>query len=221
MPPLRAVMDTNVLYAGLRSELGWSYAVFMALRHGRWMAVLSNHLIHEYEEILKAHAAELGLTLAEIDTLLDAICARAEEWPLAPGWLPILGDPDDEMLVQLAYDSAARRIITHNLRHLAPARAIGIAVLPPREFAAMDPRAMTLHIEISDAIARQARDLAARDHITVDSLIAAALTAQLDHAPHRPTIAERAVRVDWEKVDAILARVPASPPKPGDERQPE
>ena len=37
---------------------------------------------------------------------------------------------------------------------------------------------MTLHIEIPDAIAREARDLAAREHITVDSLIAAALTAQ-------------------------------------------
>ncbi len=70
-----------------------------------------------------------------IDTLLDAICARAEEWQLAPGWVPILADPDDEPLVQLAYDSAARRIVTHNIRHLKPARALGIEVLPPREFA--------------------------------------------------------------------------------------
>ena len=100
---------------------------------------MSNHLIHEYEEVLKTHAPELGLTLAEIDTLLDAICARAEEWRLASGWLPVLYDPDDEPLVQLAYDSAARRIVTHNNRHIAPARALGIEVLPPREFAAMIP----------------------------------------------------------------------------------
>ena len=71
---------------------------------------------------------------------------------------------------------------------------------------------MTLHIELPDAITRQARELAAREHITVDNLIAAALTAQLDHTPHRPTIAERAARVDWQKVDAILARVPATEP---------
>ena len=71
--------------------------------------------------------------------MLDAICARAEEWQLALGWLPILPDPDDEPLAQLAYDSGARRIITHNLRDLAPARRIGVAVLPPREFAAMLP----------------------------------------------------------------------------------
>ena len=28
----------------------------------------------------------------------------------------------------------------------------------------------------------------------------------------------QAARADWEKVDAILARVPAVPPEPGDER---
>ena len=100
---------------------------------------VSNHLVHEYKEILKRHATDFGLSLGEIDTLLDAICARAEEWQLALGWLPILPDPDDEPLAQLAYDSGARRIITHNLRDLAPARRIGIAVLPPREFAAILP----------------------------------------------------------------------------------
>ena len=136
---LRAVMDTNVLDSAFRSRLGYSFDVFVALRRGEWRAVVSNHLVHEYEEILKRHAADLGLSLGEIDTLLDALCARAEEWQLALGWLPILPDPDDEPLAQLAYDSGARRIITHNLRDLDPARRIGIAVLPPREFAAMLP----------------------------------------------------------------------------------
>ena len=43
------------------------------------------------------------------------------------------------MLVQIACDSAARRIVSHNLRHLAPVRALGVAVLLPRDFAAMIP----------------------------------------------------------------------------------
>lgn len=134
---LRAVMDTNVLYSALRSRLGASFAVFVALRHDRWRAVVSNHLLHEYEELLKARASELSLSAADVDTLLDAICARAEEWKLAPGWIPILADADDEPLVQLAYDSGARRIITHNVRDLAPAAALRIEVLPPRSFSAM------------------------------------------------------------------------------------
>jgi hypothetical protein len=77
---------------------------------------------------------------------------------------------------------------------------------------------MTIQVTLPDHLAAQAREVATRAHISVDALIASALTAQLDHTPHRPTIAERAARVNWEAVDAILARVPDAPPVPGDER---
>ncbi len=77
---------------------------------------------------------------------------------------------------------------------------------------------MTLHVNPPDSLAAPARARARREHITVDALIASALSVPLDHTPHRPTIAERAPRVDWRKVDAILARVPAVPPAVGDER---
>ena len=77
---------------------------------------------------------------------------------------------------------------------------------------------MKLEVEIPDRIAIQVRELASREHTSVDHLIASALTVQLDHSPQRPTIAERTRRVDWAKVDEILARVPANPPLPGDER---
>ncbi len=134
---LRAVMDTNVLYSAFRSANGASFEVFRRLRLGEWTVVLSNHLVHEYEEILKSHRQELGLSLDDVDQLLNAICARAEEWPLAHGWEPILQDPDDEPLVQLAVESRANRVITHNVRDLVSARHLGIDVLKPGEFLAM------------------------------------------------------------------------------------
>jgi predicted nucleic acid-binding protein len=104
------------------------------LRLDEWTAVLSNHLTYEYEEVLKRDAAALSLSLAEIDDLLNAICARGEEWSLTHNWEPILHDPDDEPLVQLAQESGALVIITHNTRHLQPAVALGIQVLKPLEF---------------------------------------------------------------------------------------
>jgi hypothetical protein len=55
-----------------------------------------------------------------VDELLNAICARAEEWPLQPGWWPILNDPDDEPLVQLAFESAANRIVPTTCGILQP-----------------------------------------------------------------------------------------------------
>ena len=134
--PLRAVMDTNVLYSAFRSRLGASFELFNRLCRGEWTAIVSNHLVHEYEEVLKANATVLGLSLDDADELLNAICARAEEWQLQPGWNPILSDADDEPLVQLAHESSAKRIVTYNTRHLAPAVEIGIEVLKPREFLA-------------------------------------------------------------------------------------
>ena len=137
MPKPRAVMDTNVLYAAFYSRIGASFEIFQRLRLGEWTAVLSNHLVHEYEEILKASRDEFGLSLTDVDELLYAICARGEEWQLAHGWEPVLSDPDDEPLIQLAVESGANRIVSHNLRHLLPARDLGIDLLQPAAFLAI------------------------------------------------------------------------------------
>jgi putative PIN family toxin of toxin-antitoxin system len=131
---LRAVLDTNVLVAAFRSRTGASFEIFQRLRRNEWTAVLSNHLTYEYEEVLKRDAVALSLSLADIDNLLNAVCARGEEWSLTHNWEPILPDPDDEPLVQLAQESGALVIITHNTRHLQPAVAVGIQILKPREF---------------------------------------------------------------------------------------
>ncbi len=77
---------------------------------------------------------------------------------------------------------------------------------------------MTLQVNIPDSLLRQTAELAARQQVTVDQVVAAALSAQVSAAATRPSIAERARRVNWQKVDEILARVPANPPVPGDER---
>jgi len=77
---------------------------------------------------------------------------------------------------------------------------------------------MVLQIDIPDALAQQVTDLAAKQHVSLSQVVAAALTAQVSAAATRPSIAERAQRVDWPKVDDILARVPDAPPLPGDEK---
>lgn len=77
---------------------------------------------------------------------------------------------------------------------------------------------MKLSVELPDSLAEQAHALAAHKNTSMDALIAAALTAQLEQASKRPTIAERAARADWSRVSEILARVPASSPYPGDEK---
>jgi predicted nucleic acid-binding protein len=132
-----AVLDTNVILASLLSKRGASFEILQRLRRGEWRLVLSNHLLFEYEEVLKRNATTIGLTLNEVDLYLNAICQAADCVALAAPQPPRLPDPDDEPLLRLAETSGVRLITTHNLRHVRAAAAHGVTVLPPREFLRM------------------------------------------------------------------------------------
>jgi putative PIN family toxin of toxin-antitoxin system len=135
--PSRAVLDTNVVYAGLRSQRGASFAILEALWQGKWKLILSNTVLTEYEEILRREAGTLNLNSQRISRLLDAICALAERRNLSALWMPVLNDPDDEAFVHLAVEAGADYLVSHNLRHLEPATRMGVKLLAPRDFAAI------------------------------------------------------------------------------------
>lgn len=69
-----------------------------------------------------------------MDRFLNGIDQAAHCIELPEAQPPRLPDADDRLLVRLAEASGARLIIINNLRHLAPARAHGVAVLPPGDF---------------------------------------------------------------------------------------
>jgi len=130
-------MDTNVLFAGLRSRRGASFHVLDALWQRKWTLVLSNTILTEHEEILKREAETLVLSHEHINKLLDALCVLAERHQTSETWLPVLSDPDDETLVHLAVESKADHLVSHNVRHLEPARKLGVSLLEPRRFLAI------------------------------------------------------------------------------------
>ena len=136
MPVPRAVLDTNVLYAALRSKKGASFAILEALHDGKWSLVLSQTVLTEYEEVLTRSLAELELTPAKVGSLLDDLCRVSEEFATGDQWMPILSDASDEAFAQLAHEGACDALITHNARHFAPASARGIPVIAPRDFLA-------------------------------------------------------------------------------------
>jgi hypothetical protein len=76
----------------------------------------------------------------------------------------------------------------------------------------------TLTAKIPDLLFQQVNELAARENVCVDQVVASALAAQVSAAPMRASVAARASRVNWGKVDEILGRVPDVPPPQGDER---
>ena len=75
----------------------------------------------------------------------------------------------------------------------------------------------TLEVKIPDLLLKQVNEVAAKERVSVDQLVSSALAAQVSASQARESISSRARRVDWQKVDDILARVPANPPIPGDE----
>jgi len=75
----------------------------------------------------------------------------------------------------------------------------------------------TLEVKIPDLLLKQVNEVALKEKVSVDQIVSIALTAQVSAAQAREGIASRASRVDWQKVDDILTRVPANPPIPGDE----
>jgi putative PIN family toxin of toxin-antitoxin system len=134
--PTRAIIDTNVFLSSLWSTQGAAFEIFAHLRRGRWQIVLSNHLLFEYEEVAKRNAQEMGLSLQDIDCVLDALCAVAEYRQLEPDWIPRLTDPDDEPILQMAVEGKVPIIVTRNETHLKPAESFGIDVLTPGQFLA-------------------------------------------------------------------------------------
>ena len=135
--PTRAIIDTNVFLSSLWSTQGAAFELFALLRQGRWQIVLSNHLLFEYEEVAKRNLQEMGLTLEDVDKVLDALCAVAEYRQLDPDWIPRLSDPDDEPLLQMAVEAKVTFIVTRNIGHLKPAGSFGIDVLTPGQFLAI------------------------------------------------------------------------------------
>jgi putative PIN family toxin of toxin-antitoxin system len=130
--PLRIVLDTNVLYAGLYSARGTSHRLLRAVLDGRIRLVLSTPLLFEYEDVLKRNQSVTKLTSTEIDIVLDQLCAMADLHSVYFLWRPCLPDPKDDLVLELAVAARASRIVTFNAKDFRPASRFGIQVIPPR-----------------------------------------------------------------------------------------
>ncbi len=133
---VQVVVDTNVIVAALLSSRGASHRLLRLVGDARWRMNLSVPLVLEYEQSLKRVCASSALSSADIDAIVDFLCASGNLRPIFFLWRPLLPDPKDDMVLELAIESRADFIVTFNAKDFLAAPQFGVAVATPGEFLA-------------------------------------------------------------------------------------
>ena len=93
---MRVVLDTNVLLSGIAYAASVPGKILAAWRHGSVDMLLSDYILDELRRVLPRLAHRHGLTLAEIDDLVDVLSIQAEVIAPLPGMEPELRDAKDQ-----------------------------------------------------------------------------------------------------------------------------
>ena len=128
------VIDTNVLVAALLSNRGASHRLLRLVGDHRWRINLSVPLVLEYEQTLKRVCMGGRLSGNDIESVVQFLCANANLRPIFYLWRPLLPDPKDHFVLELAVESRADFLLTFNTRDFVGAERFGIRVISPREF---------------------------------------------------------------------------------------
>jgi putative PIN family toxin of toxin-antitoxin system len=123
------VLDTNVLFSAMRSSLGASYRLLQRIDQTPLQLHISTPLVLEYEAVLKRNNS---LSHADVEAVVDYLCHISEKHGIFYLWRPVLRDPQDDHILELAVKANAM-IITWNLKDFAPATSqFGLKVETPR-----------------------------------------------------------------------------------------
>jgi putative PIN family toxin of toxin-antitoxin system len=135
---MRAVLDTNIIVAGLYSKRGASYQLIKAALSGELSFAVSPLVALEYEGVLHQKMEEGLLKVSKKDygRILDALFAMATVVWRPIQVRPLLSDPSDDKILECAVSCDCTHIITFNKRHFPAAVTApwGIKVMTAGEF---------------------------------------------------------------------------------------
>ncbi|MDX1642451.1 MAG: putative toxin-antitoxin system toxin component, PIN family [Balneolaceae bacterium] len=131
---MQIVLDTNVIYAALRSKRGASYRLLSLLDSDKFEVNLSVPLVIEYEDVLKRKQDSLTFSEARIDQFLDYLCMVGNWHEVFFLWRPILKDPEDDMILELAVRANCQYIVTYNKQDFQGVEKFGIQLATAKEF---------------------------------------------------------------------------------------
>jgi len=135
MQPYQIALDTNVLISALRSSRGASYKLLTLIGQTDAFEInLSVPIVLEYEEVAKRLSKDIGLSHEDIDDILDYLCTVANKHDIFFLWRPLLRDPKDDMVLELAVEANCDFIVTYNEKDFSSVETFGLTVISPKTF---------------------------------------------------------------------------------------
>jgi predicted nucleic acid-binding protein len=122
---MRLVLDSDVLFAGIRSAEGASRQLLLAILNGRATLLLSTSLMVGYEAVLtrSAFLEKTGMTAHDVLCLLDDLAGLCVPVAFDYRWRPLAADANDDLVLETAINGAADAIATFNLADMADGAA--------------------------------------------------------------------------------------------------
>jgi len=122
---MRLVLDTDVLFAGLRSAQGASRRLLLCVLDRQAAILLSTSLMLEYETVLtrSAFLEDSGMTANDVLRFLDDLAGVCIPVAFDYRWRPLASDADDDLVLETAINGGADAIATFNLADLADGAA--------------------------------------------------------------------------------------------------
>jgi putative PIN family toxin of toxin-antitoxin system len=133
---LRLVLDTDVVVAATRSRSGASWQLVDRALAREFTLLLAVPLVLEYEAVLRReeHRKVHGLTVPQLDEVINSLVRVAEPVRISFLWRPLLTDPRDDMVLETAINGRADLLVTFNQKDfLAAAKGFAHETLRPCE----------------------------------------------------------------------------------------
>jgi putative PIN family toxin of toxin-antitoxin system len=128
---MKAVVDTNVIIAGLLNPHGTPAAIVNAIISGKIQLLYDDRMFGEYSSVMRRR--KFGFPDDTVDDFLYTVKITGSL--VVPAYIPIqLPDPHDRCFVECARESGCEILITGNKRHFPAAVCKGIKVFSPGEF---------------------------------------------------------------------------------------
>jgi putative PIN family toxin of toxin-antitoxin system len=134
---MRIVLDTSVVVSALRRDRGASNRIMLMAVEGRFVLLATPALFLEYEDVLKRpeQIAVHGISIQELDPVLEDLAALIVPVQVNFQWRPQLHDAKDEMVLEAALNGRANRLVTHNVADFRVAtERFGLKIGRPNEF---------------------------------------------------------------------------------------